>query len=543
MLQDFKSPPKGLLSAALGSPESTDGERATSKGRGARARRIRVQEIEPHIQTNNGAAGAALTVHTVRRLRHGPRLLRILLVLADVIGLSTAFVVAEIVTGGGGPGNRLDLASEAIFFLAILPLWLMGAKLLGLYDRDAERAAHSAVDDLVRVFVLVSVGVFVVSRIAWLTRWAQPEDSKLTLFWATSIPLVSCARVVVVAAIRRSDRFRQRAIIVGAGEIGQLIARKLLQHPEYGIELVGLVDRSPRERRRDLGNLPIVPRGIEELPQLVADLDVDRVIFSFSRDGHAESLALLRALRDEGVQVDVVPRLFEAIGRKVQMHSAEGIPLLGLPPVRLGFSARLLKRAVDVLGASTLLVLSAPFFALVAIRIKRDSPGPVFFRQIRLGRGMREFTLLKFRTMRIDTDDTEHRAFIAATMHHGATAERNGLYKLSRDDAVTRVGRWLRRTSLDELPQLINVLRGDMSLVGPRPCLPYEVERFAPHHFDRFLVPAGLTGLWQVEARARATFGEALEMDVLYAQNWSLGLDMSLLLRTPLQLMHSSGTA
>jgi exopolysaccharide biosynthesis polyprenyl glycosylphosphotransferase len=466
-----------------------------------------------------------------------------MLVVADVVGLSAAFAVTEALTGGGGQGNRLDLASECSFFLAILPLWLIGAKLFGLYDRDAERAAHSAVDDLVRVFALVTVGLFVVSRVAWLTRWVVPEQSKLTLFWATSVPLVACARVLAVAVTKRSTRFRQRAIIVGAGEVGQLIARKLLQHPEYGIKLVGLVDRSPRERRSDLGDLPILSRSLEELPQLVTALDVDRVIFSFSRDGHNEALALLRALREEGVQVDVVPRLFEAIGRKVQVHSAEGIPLLGLPPVRVGLSARLVKRAGDIAGASLLLLLAAPLFALAAVLVRRDSPGPVFFRQVRLGQGMREFTLLKFRTMRDDTDDAAHRAFIAATMHHGAAAEQNGLYKLNRDDAVTGVGRWLRKTSIDELPQLINVLRGEMSLVGPRPCLPYEVERFAPHHFDRFLVPAGLTGLWQVEARARATFGEALDMDALYVQNWSLSLDLSLLMRTPLQLVHSSGTA
>jgi lipopolysaccharide/colanic/teichoic acid biosynthesis glycosyltransferase len=119
----------------------------------------------------------------------------------------------------------------------------------------------------------------------------------------------------------------------------------------------------------------------------------------------------------------------------------------------------------------------------------------------------------------------------------------NGLYKLDRRDTVTRVGRWLRKTSLDELPQLWNVLRGEMSLVGPRPCLSYEVEHFAPHHFDRFLVPAGLTGLWQVSARAHSTFGEALDLDALYARSWSLSLDLSLIARTPLQLLRARGTA
>ena len=144
--------------------------------------------------------------------------------------------------------------------------------------------------------------------------------------------------------------------------------------------------------------------------------------------------------------------------------------------------------------------------------------------------------------MRNDVDDVEHRAYIAATMNAGASLGQNGLYKLDRGSDVTRVGSWLRRTSLDELPQLLNVLRGDMSLVGPRPCLEYELEHFSRHHYDRFLVPAGLTGLWQVSARAHSTFGEALDLDVLYAHSWSLGLDLALLARTPLQLVRS-GTA
>jgi lipopolysaccharide/colanic/teichoic acid biosynthesis glycosyltransferase len=150
---------------------------------------------------------------------------------------------------------------------------------------------------------------------------------------------------------------------------------------------------------------------------------------------------------------------------------------------------------------------------------------------------MRPFTAYKFRTMRVDVDTTAHREFIRRTMTSDASVNDNGLYKLDRTADVTRVGSWLRKTSLDELPQLINVLLGDMSLVGPRPCIPYETENFEPHHFERFLVPAGITGLWQVTARAHTTFGEALEMDVAYARNWSLGLDLLLLLKTPFQVL------
>ena len=166
----------------------------------------------------------------------------------------------------------------------------------------------------------------------------------------------------------------------------------------------------------------------------------------------------------------------------------------------------------------------------------------MLFRQRRPGRFGEPFLLLKFRTMRTDTDDAVHRRFIAQTMSSRA-ASKDGVYKLDRGDAITRCGHWLRRTSLDELPQLINVLRGDMSLVGPRPCIPYETALFQPHHFERFLVPAGITGLWQVAARSRSSFGEALDLDVAYARGWSLGLDLRLLARTPRQVFRDRGTS
>ena len=216
--------------------------------------------------------------------------------------------------------------------------------------------------------------------------------------------------------------------------------------------------------------------------------------------------SLFRATVDEPDQVDPVLRMLKKL-------SADQLP--------------------DVAGADDERTLTVRRLA---------SSGGALFRQTRLGMDMREFTLLKFRTMKEHTDAAEHRDYIAKIMDSSAVAADGSTYKLKRPHAVTRVGRWLRATSLDELPQLLNVLRGDMSLVGPRPCISYEVGFFERHHFERFLVPAGLTGLWQVEARARSTFVEALNLDVLYARGWSLGLDLRLLLRTPLMLLRKGVT-
>jgi exopolysaccharide biosynthesis polyprenyl glycosylphosphotransferase len=469
-------------------------------------------------------------------------LMRRLLAVADLIGLMVAFLTVELLFGSRGSPDPVHLGAEIALFIVTLPTWLVGAKLFGLYDRDEERAAHSSADDLVRVFLLMTVGVFLVTHAFALTRAADPDFTKVTLFWALAIVGVTAARIGARTLARRQTGYLQNAIIVGAGEVGQLIARKLLHHAEYGMRLVGFVDANPLERRTTVEGVPVLG-GLDGLSELVADHAVERVIVAFSGDHHRDVLAQIRNLRDAGIQVDVVPRLFEVIGPKIDIHTVEGISLVGLPPVRLSRSSRLLKRGIDVAVAGTGLLVAAPLMAAIAWLIKRDSPGPVLFRQKRLGKDMREFTLLKFRTMKVDTDDAAHRAFIAATMSHESSPAGDGLYKLPREDAVTGVGRWLRKTSLDELPQLINILRGDMSLVGPRPCISYEVERFEPHHFDRFLVPAGLTGLWQTSARAHATFGEALDMDVLYAQSWSLGLDLLLMARTPLQLFRPGATS
>jgi undecaprenyl-phosphate galactose phosphotransferase len=217
--------------------------------------------------------------------------------------------------------------------------------------------------------------------------------------------------------------------------------------------------------------------------------------------------------------------------------------MLGLPPTRLSRASLLLKRTIDVLCASFALLVLSPLFAWIAWRVRRDSAGPTFFHQTRLGFNMRELSILKFRTMYTDTDQAAHREYVSQIMDASTEPNDNGLFKLERECDVTPFGKFLRRTSLDELPQLWNVLRGDMSLVGPRPCLRYETQLFQPHHFERFSVPAGMTGLWQVTARSRSTFLEALEMDVAYARGWSLGLDLWLLARTPLQLLTRKGVA
>ena len=458
---------------------------------------------------------------------------------ADLTGLVLSFVLAKLVVSGG-PGQHPDL--QIAVLASMLPLWVVAAKLYGLYERDEEHVDHSTVDEVVGVFHLVTLGVWFYLVTAWATGVGDFHFSRLVTFWLLAVVLVVATRGVARAAARRSPLYLQNTIVLGAGHIGQLAARKLLQHPEYGINLVGFVDADPRPRRPGLEHLALVGPP-EQIAEIVELLDIERVIVAFSAADHEELLTTIRKLRKLDVQIDVVPRLFEIVGPKAGIHTFEGLALVGLSPARISPSSRLLKRAVDYVVALAMLVLLAPLMLLIALAVRLDSPGPALFRQRRLGRDMRPFTVLKFRTMRTGTDDAEHRRYIETIATHHASPNGNGLYKLDRSDSVTRIGRILRKTSLDELPQLLNILSGEMSLVGPRPCLEYETNAFAEHHFERFLMPPGLTGLWQVTARAKTTFSEALDMDVEYVRGWSISLDLHLLLKTPFSLIRMRATA
>ena len=466
-----------------------------------------------------------------RRIRLVPRSLMI----ADLLGLSLAYLITTLFWGGSG---AFGSTKQLVVFCCTLPSWLVVARLQGLYRADQEHADHSTADDIVKVFYLVTIGVWILLVASRLAGHTAPGIYALITFWVLTICVLPMVRTVTRRLCRRSRAYVQNTLILGAGEVGQLIARKLVRHAEYGLNVVGFLDREPKVRRGDLPDHLGILGGPERLAEVVKSLDVERVIIAFSKEPEDELLALLRQLRAFPVQIDLVPRLFELVGPRVMVHSVEGLPLLGLPPNHASPIARGLKRTIDVTVSGLALIALAPLFAYIALRIRLDSAGPVFFRQTRLGTNMKEFTALKFRTMKVDTDQSVHRAAVRLSSAGSADPDdTSGMYKLERTDAVTGFGRGLRRTSLDELPQLINVLRGDMSLVGPRPCIPYETEIFEPYHLERFAMPQGITGLWQVTARANCTFREALDMDVAYVRGWSLGLDLRLLLRTPLQLL------
>jgi len=290
-----------------------------------------------------------------RRARPRRALVRRHLIVADVAALTLAFVASVTAFGLSAPGDHVRPAYELLVFVLSLPVWLLFASLHGLYRYDERRLGYSTVDDFVGVVHLVTLGAWIFFIGCWATHVSSPRPAKLMSFWLLAVLLLTACRALARSMCIRSPAYVQNTVIVGAGDVGQLIARKLRQHPGYGARLLGLVDAAPKEQRSDLRDLPLLGTP-DELPEIVTALAVERVIVSFSSDPDAETAATVRELRALDVQIDVVPRLYELLGPQVDVHAVEGLPLIGLPSVRwTGWSLRV-KRVVDVVGATAALV-------------------------------------------------------------------------------------------------------------------------------------------------------------------------------------------
>jgi exopolysaccharide biosynthesis polyprenyl glycosylphosphotransferase len=464
-----------------------------------------------------------------RRYRRGALVRRVLLV-ADVAGLVLAFVLATaLVPPIAHTADRVTPGFEYVAFLLALPGWILLLRLEGLYDRDEERTDHSTVDDIVGVFRAVTIGVWIFALFGVATDLVQPVLARLGVFWVLAVLMIPTLRSLARMLCRHLPGYMQNALIVGAGNVGQQLALKLLNHREYGINLVGFVDDRPTELDGELAQrLPLLLGGPDRLRECIAEHGIDRVVFAFSNDSHERVLANIRAIRDLDVQIDIVPRYFEVFGGGAEVHTLEGIPLVGLRPTRLSRSSRVLKRAFDLVAASLGLLFLAPLFAAVALCIKLGSRGPVFFRQVRRGANGTTFRIYKFRTMVAEAEEKK-----ADVVHLNMHRDRDPrMTKIPDDPRVTRVGRFLRRTSIDELPQLINVIKGEMSLVGPRPLILEEdahVQEWARKRLD---LKPGITGLWQVLGRSDIPFDEMTKLDYVYVTNWSLREDIRLILLT-----------
>jgi exopolysaccharide biosynthesis polyprenyl glycosylphosphotransferase len=441
--------------------------------------------------------------------------LRRLLAFADLLAIVSALAFALAFASGG----RASLGDFA-WGLLTLPGWIVLFNLYGLYDRDAKRVSHSTVDDVPWIFHALVVG----SLLLWFYFRAVAEH-QLILRQGIAFFVLAGVGIFFTRASVRSLAAKglppDRVLFLGGGPMAQLLIQKIEGHPEYGLDAVGFVDGIGVQP----GDLQIPRLGsIDELGDVCRREAIDRLLVAAPESDEAVLTELLRSTKKIDVRISILPHMVDVLGPSVEIDDVEGITVLGLNPPALTRSSRFLKRAMDVLVSSAALVLLSPLLAAIAAAIKLTSRGPVLFTQERVGHGGRHFRMHKFRTMVADAEERANE--LLARSSHPAWL------LLDHDPRITPLGRVLRRTSLDELPQLWDVLRGSMSLVGPRP-MPVEVdEKIAGWGRRRLDLTPGVTGLWQVLGRTDIPFEEMVKLDYLYVTNWSLWHDVRLLIRT-----------
>jgi exopolysaccharide biosynthesis polyprenyl glycosylphosphotransferase len=455
--------------------------------------------------------------HPARPIRVGKdAALRRLLAAGDAAAVIVALTTALMLPGTSAAGHRL------VWGLFAVPLMMVLFKLYGLYDRDVKRISYSTVDDLPWLFHATVIGGLILWLYARYSPMHRLDFAEILLFGTAVIALVTLARFAVRSVAGRLIGV-EHALLVGTGDLGQTLVGKLAAHPEYRLSVIGSL--SPAEASSPHDNRPVPALGTLEQLEQVADLhDVTRVVFSARDIEESELERMLRDCRSLSLKVSVLPRLADVLGPAVEIDDVEGVTVLGVNPPWLPRSSRAIKRAMDLMIATPLLLLVAPLLGLLAVAIKLDSRGPVFFAQQRVGRRGRPFRLFKLRTMTVDAEQRRAQLIAKSTD--------SGWLKLDHDPRITRTGRWLRRLSLDELPQLWNVVRGEMSLVGPRPLIPAEDEHVQAWARGRLDLTPGITGYWQVLGRTRIPFEEMVKLDYLYVMNWSLWEDVRLMLRT-----------
>jgi exopolysaccharide biosynthesis polyprenyl glycosylphosphotransferase len=453
---------------------------------------------------------------------------------ADFVILSLALLPAV-----GGLGAALSLSATQAPLLALPPLVVGLFSARGLYRT---RLRPLLLDGIIPVIGGVSVASMVVAVLGILLNGRMPDQGTWLVEWGCALGGVAVTRLMLSFAQRWARTARlvgKPVLIMGAGMVGAQVARRLENHPEYGLSPIGFLDEDPRSVAEVGGRVVPVLGTVEDLETLVGRTGVRNVIVAFSSVADARVSRLIQHCQGLGVEVSVVPRMFDTINDRVSYDTVGGLPLLSFTTVNPNGAQFAVKHMLDRVFAVLLLVVLSPILALAALAVRITSPGPIFFRQRRVGRDGKIFDFYKFRSMRVPTtpppaegEPTGALDFLLA----GDVAPGG----VEGEDRRTVVGRFLRRTSIDELPQLFNVVSGEMSLVGPRPERPEFVELFRQdivRYGDRHRVKSGITGWAQVNGlRGQTSLAERVEWDNYYIAHWSLGLDLKILAMTVVAL-------
>jgi len=471
----------------------------------------------PVVEPREAIRAARIRPTVVRRVFEWP-LLR--------PGLDLLALIGAVVLALRWPGEPVALADG----WPLLPFPVVAMALLAARGMYSPGLRPTVLDGVVPIVGSISVAAMAAVVLGIYTVGPEAVTSPAAHMWGAAVAFVGFERVGLLMA-QRIARARgldgRPTLIVGAGQVGARIARRLVQEPQYGLRPVGFLDADPLAGDKVPG-VPVLgsPDELDWVAQLTG---AEHVVIAFSSDPDERLVDLVRRCEALGLEVSLVPRLFESLNQRAIYEPLGGTPLVKLNYVRPRSWQFAIKHALDRVLAAILLVIAAPLMLLIALAVKLSSPGPVLFRQRRVGRDGTVFDLLKFRSMRI-----------APEAEKGGTSFRPGEDTapggIEGDDRRTAVGRFLRRTSLDELPQLINVLRGEMSLVGPRPERPEFVELFESdikRYGDRHRVKSGVTGWAQVHGlRGQTSLSDRVEWDNYYIEHWSLGLDLKILALT-----------
>ena len=442
---------------------------------------------------------------------------------ADAAAMATAFILAYKLRFYWEVVPAVDTPPVEPYFAIIPPtiaVWLLLFAAYGLYRERRE----SLLDEALKVASAVSVGMMIVLAGSFFYRPFSFSRLWILFAWISSVLLVLLARGLiraVYATLRAKGIDVRRVLIVGAGDEGVMVVRTLRAHPEWGQRPVAFADAASGG---PVLGLPVlgVPRDVL---QLVRRCGADRVIVALAPDVRTTAMDVIALCQEAGVPFAIVPDLYTLAATGADVDVIGRLPLLTLRGTLLGGWEQKAKDAFDVAGVLIGLIVLLPVHLVLALVVWLDSPGPVLYRHRRIGKGGVFFGAWKFRTMTPSADDV-----LADDPKAKSAFER--AYKLIDDPRVTRVGRWLRRTSLDELPQLLNVLKGEMSLVGPRPIVEEELRKYGPWERRLLCMKPGLTGLWQVLRHDEPDYDQRVALDMYYIDNWSLGLDLKILVRT-----------
>ena len=421
-------------------------------------------------------------------------------------------------------GYYSDLQAYSLLFVGLSVVLLLAFNANQVYNI---RRSTSWVDEVYRLTNGVFVGtIFVMAA----TFGLRPLAFSRLLFLYDAVLIISF--LGIARGFRRflESRLRARGInvtnllIVGAGDIGRAVMRAVFAQPHLGYRVVGFVDNDSELGVTDIGRFKALG-SLTQLDSILESEEIHEVILTLPWSDQHEISQLVRASERRGVRARVVPDMFQLNLSRVSVEELGGIPLIGLKVTRFTESGVFAKRMLDILVTLAIMPFLIPVFILIALLVRIESTGPIFFTQMRVGRLGQPFKIYKFRSMAVGAENQQQEL---SELNRAAAP----MFKIPEDPRLTWMGRWLRRSSLDELPQLINVLQGEMSIVGPRPGLPNEVHLYKHWHRQRLDVLPGITGLWQVSGRSDIVFDEMCLLDIYYIENWSLPLDVILILRT-----------